>query len=265
MIALNEIIDNKQWFYEKYELAGKRVNLEKIVFLEQKLLRLNKSISELRANCNKLCSQVADEINLGNDSSNLIKHINALDLKISSLEKKSERILKKINRQLSKLPNLPIDENTLNIAIPTHQNPSYTKNDFIRDISKICKIQKSNSNFKKCIKSMQNVVIKNENLPQIFQLNKKQNEILILSNSQSLDIYNSVVELLKQNSKFLFNKSIKYLNYQSSKEFVAIFCDNFKVEASFLGEYVSRNIGLKFYDKKLDMTKFVNMIRIKVC
>ena len=72
MIALNEILNNKKLYEEKYKLIGKRYNLDKIIASEEKFIILDRQNNENRAKCNKLCSQVADLVNSNQSTSEII-------------------------------------------------------------------------------------------------------------------------------------------------------------------------------------------------
>ena len=77
-------------------------------------------------------------------------------------------------------------------------------------------------------------------------------------------IFEDLQEILAQNAKFLISKSIRQLNKNSSKSLIATLSDNSWITIDLLGEYVSREKSIKFYDKKIDMTQFVNMIKIQI-
>lgn len=264
MIALNEIISNKKEFEKKYLLMGKRVNLDKIVNLEQKFITGSRKSSELRADCNKFCSQVADEINTGTDPNELVKKINKLDRQINKLERKNASSMRKINKLLSKLPNPALSHNTLNLSVPTIENPKYSKADFLDDLAKSFEISNENTNLKTLYKNLKDVVMKVENLPKLIKTSDKKTTLVLLSNSSNSAEFETIVKLLKHNSKYLIEKSIKVLKPACSKEFLAILSNNLRINVALLGEYVSRGINLKFYDKNIDMTKFVNMALITI-
>ena len=86
-----------------------------------------------------------------------------------------------------------------------------------------------------------------------------------MSDKQTInEIYSIIEQILTQNSKFLVLKSIRNLKKYSSKELVSMLYDGTRLSVELLGEYVSRENSVKFYDKTLDMTQFVNMIKITV-
>lgn len=264
MIALNEVISNKKLIEEKFKLMGKHFNLDKIIGLEQKYIVIYNRANELRAMCNKLCSEVADKINKKEETDELVAQINKLDNQISKLEKKCTRFMRNINKSLIKLPNPALSSNTLNLSLPTHTNPNFTAKDFVSELSKISDIKCTKLKFKQYIESLQNMVFKAEVLPKIIKFNSKKTEFLLLGTNNSIDILNQLIEILNHNSKYLIEKSIKYLRKESSKEFLAILNNKSRIEISFTFEYISRDFGIKYYDKQLDMTKFVNIIKIKI-
>ena len=91
MIALNEIISNKNLFEEKYKLMKKNIKLDKIIQLEENFIILDKKANELRANCNKLCSEIAELVNSNSDTTEALSKINMLEKQISRLEKNHQK------------------------------------------------------------------------------------------------------------------------------------------------------------------------------
>lgn len=264
MIALNEIISNKDKFDKKYKLMGKKVKLEKIIKLEQSFIKLDKKTSELRSNCNKLCGEIAELINSNTDTSDAISKINCLDKEIISLEKKSEKAMKKINKKLKKLPNPSLEDNILNISVKTKLT-DFSKESLIDTLNQIADIQTVSQSYKKYISSLEKVVFKAENLPQVIKLNdtKKQN-IVILCGTNALEILDNIQNTLTGNAKYLTIKSVRQLKKESSKELYATLSDGTFITVKFSGEFVSRENSIKLYDKKIDMTKFVNIIKVTI-
>ena len=84
MIALNEIISNKEKFELIYKSMGKNIKLDKIISLEEEFIKLDKKSSELRSECNKLCSEIAEIVNSNSDTNDAISKINSIDKEIIS-------------------------------------------------------------------------------------------------------------------------------------------------------------------------------------
>lgn len=263
MIALNEILKNREQFENKYKLMGKKVNFDRVFSLEEKFIVLDKNANATRAKCNKLCAEIAEKINSGENVKALISQINSLDKEINHLEKKSKRAMKKINRYLSKLPNPALEENVLNIPLKTTPNVEFTHEKLIDYIEKIGKVNKIKHNLKTYLVGQKNVVLKKEKLPETIEFARK-NEYLILLDSDINRVFDNLTNLLASNAKYAASKSIRYLNPWAAKEISAMLCDGLIVKIEFLGEYVSREIALKYYDKSIDMTKFVNMIKVEM-
>lgn len=264
MIALNEIISNKEKFEQTYKKMGKNIKLDKIISLEEEFIKLDKKSNELRSECNKLCSEIAELVDSGANTTNAISKINEIDKNIIKLEKKSSTAMKKINKKLKKLPNLPLDENILNIAIKTKVT-NFSKNDFISFIKQFSKIENVNQKYKDYINSLKKVVLKAETLPKITQINSSNQQlIIVLCGTNAIEIMSKIENILAENAKYLTIKSIKSLKKESSKEFCATLSDNTFISVKFSGEYVSREKMIKLYDKTLDMTKFVNIIKISI-
>ena len=264
MIALNEIISNKEKFDKKYKFMGKKVKLDKIISLEEDFIKLDKKANELRSNCNKLCGEIAKLINLKCDTSDAILKINSLDKEIISLEKKSSKAMSKINKKLKKLPNPSLEDNALNIPIKT-KNTDFSKKDFLEFLNQISDIQNTNQSYKKYIASLEKIVFKAENLPQIIKLKgSKKQKFIILCGLDALEILNNIQNILTDNAKYLINKSSKQLKKESSKELYSTLSDGTFVTVRFSGEFISREKSIKLYDKNLDMTKFVNIIKLTI-
>lgn len=267
MIALNEILKNRDYFEKKYRLMGKKVQLDRIFLLEKKFILTDRQANENRAICNKLCAEVAELVNLGKNVNNLISQINKLDKQINLLEKKSKKAMIKINNNLRKLPNPALDENNLNIPLKTTENEEFKMQNFIDEISKFCKIEHIDCDVKSYLYKQKNVVLKKENLPQIVSFSAKKSKktvLLVLTENNVAEVFDTLSSTLSQNAKYATCRSIRYLKPCSAKEISAMLCDKTIVYLDLLGEYVSRDISLKFYDKAIDMTKFVNMIRIEM-
>lgn len=267
MIALNKILENREEFEKKFKLMGKKINLERIVLLEKSFINIDKKASELRAKCNKLCGEIFELINNNLDTKEALSNINKLDKEIIKLSKKSCSSMNKINKIIKKLPNPAIDKNILNISIKTKNNNEVkTINDFINKISEFANIEQTLFSEKKFYSSLKKVVFKSENFPKIIKLgSSKSQKVLMMSDNQTInEIYSIIEQILTQNSKFLVLKSIRNLKKYSSKELVSMLYDGTRLSVELLGEYVSRENSVKFYDKTLDMTQFVNMIKITV-
>lgn len=263
MIALNEILTKKEYFEQKYKLMKKKVYLEKIIKLEEKFIVLDKKANNLRSECNKLCGEFSKIIEKGENSSAEILKINKLDKEINQISNRSQKSMKKINTLLQKLPNPASDDNILSIAIKTKQK-DFSKNDFIGALSKISNIENIDLSEKKYYSSLKKIVLKAENLPKLTRLAKSNDIILMCEPKNINEYYKKVQDLLTQNAKYLVLKSIQRLAKNSSKTLVSTLYDGTFLTIDLLGEYVSRENSIKFYDKNLDMTQFVNMIKISI-
>lgn len=263
MIALNEILKNKDKYIERYKLMDKNVNLDKIISLEQKFIIIDDRKNQNRAKCNKLCSQVAEIINNDNTPQDLIKQINKLDKYIRQDEIKSKRAMAKINRHLSKLPNIALDKNTLNLVLKSQNNKEFNISNLIGQIPNISIEQ--NINIHRYLKTLKNRVLKLEELPQSTQFdNKKGIEILMLLDINARHVFENLNSILVCNAQHVIDTSIKQLDKNTSKQIIALLNDNTRVELQYVGEYISRSLNIKYYDKTLDMTRFVNIIKIKI-
>lgn len=261
MIALNEIVKNKEYFINKYKQMGKSANLDSIVFLEEKYSKLQLEAKNNRSNCNKLCSQVAEQINDKKDVSVLISQINTLDNFINKQTKILDKMYAKINKKLRKLHNPARCENLLNLHIKTKAK-DYSVLNFINEINKISTINIINDSIKKYLKTREDYVFTADNLPMII---KYKNKITILATKEDcIQIYDNLVKQLKDNSKVLIQKSIRQLKKQSTDEYRATLSDNSVIDLRLVEEFYSREYSLKYTDKKSDMSKFLNQIDINI-
>ena len=261
MIALNKIIENKEYFNSKYKLMGKHFDLNKIIDQEQKYIIKDRENNNARAHCNKLCSEVAGVVEGGGDPNELISKIFKLDKQINKTNRKLDKSMNKINRKLKRLPNVALDDNILNFPIKTQADENFNFYDFERILQQIGKLEKSNSSSKRYLKTLKKVVFKKECLPKVVLTNDC---YLIILAENGLGTFNLLIETLKNHSKFLISKSIKYLKKDCSKELIAKLNDGHIINLEYIGDYVSRDIGLKFYSKESDMTKFAELIRVKI-
>ena len=261
MIALNKIIENKEYFNSKYKLMGKHVNLDKIIELEQKYIIKDRENNNARAHCNKLCSEVAHIVEGGGNPKELVNKISKLDKQINKTNRKLDRFMNKIDRKLKRLPNVALENNVLNLPIKTQVDVNFNSYDFERILQQIGKFEKSSFSSKAYLKSLKKVVFKKECLPKVV-LTK--DCYLIIFAENSLDTFNLLSETLKNHSKFLIDKSIKYLKKDCSKEHIAKLDSGSIINLDYIGDYISRDIGLKFYSKESDMTKFAELIRVNI-
>lgn len=263
MIALNEIIKNKEWFENRFALMGKSFNLDKIIELENKFIVINNQSNNLRAECNKLCSSVPKIASQKQVLKMQIKNINRLNKTILNLENKSKKAMSKINRLLSSLPNPAMQTNMLNLVVESKENDKFSKEIFIDEINKIMQITALNSSITKHLNQQKNVVLKEEALPNGLIKNSKKTTTLLLFFTDNAKSYLEKIEtILICNSKYLIEKSVQNLSHNASREILAILSNNTRITIEFWDEFVSRDLGLKYYSKNTDMTKFVQMIKI---
>ncbi len=263
MIALNEILTKKEEFEQKYKLMKKNVKLNKIIELENKFIVLDKKSNELRSKCNKLCGEFSKLIKSGEDTSDAILEINRLDKETNKISSMSQKSMNKINKLLKKLPNPAVDENFLNISIKTKCS-NFSKSEFCDKLASISTITEQDLSEKKYYSSLKKIVLKSENLPKLTNLRKENKYILMCEPKTVRDLFEKIQEILKQNAKYLVVKSIQRLAKDSSKTLISTLSDGTNLTIDLLGEFVSREKSIKFYDKTLDMTQFVNMIRITI-
>jgi len=259
MIALNEIIKNREIFEYKYKLKGQKVALDKLFHFAADMKKLQLKTEALRADCNKLCGMLAIEKNKKANILPLLKDIKALDKQINQNNKRLESINKKINIILKKLDNLPLDENQENILIKTG-GTRCLKNEFDEFVNQILPTKKTNLNILNQLISLKNI-----NSSAEFEIYHCKDGYLILTTQENAHLTKeTILNFLKLKSKSITKASIKDLSKQSAQTYIVQLNNQDTLYIEFIGEYLTREYKIKYHDKSSDMTKFINQINIYI-
>lgn len=261
MIALNELIDNLDYFKKTYKSLNFKADLNKIVELEEKRKQFQLKFEGLRAECNKRCSELAERKNKGLSCKEELKKIVSIDKQISVLNKKLILQTKQIDKMLKNLRNLP-DEIVLENKDIICSQKLVKINDFI---NKFCKdkenITKTDKTMSLAIKSISKRLFYETDLPEI--LDCKDGIICLFTDFDLQNNFNWILEILKENSKELVRIKSSKTEFSSTDEYRASFADGLIV-LELKKEFFTREFGIKYKNSKIDMTKFVNQINLKI-
>lgn len=257
MIALNELMKNRELFEKRYKLKGLKVNLDQIFLLEEERKVLQLKTEAMRAECNKLCGSIADLKKQNKNTSDLLEKITRLDNEI----KKNNIILAKqnkhINKLLTKLHNLPDNENTRHLQLDTI-NSSSSLADLEEFLKTIAEIKTSKLSIDKHLKSIQNMILRE--LPQITKC-KIGYEILTTLDSFD-DIKNKIMQYFIIHSEHVIEVSCKKLYKSNTASYLVHLNRHSSVYLEVIREFKTRENKIKYHDKTTDMTKFANQINI---
>ena len=258
MIALNEIIKNREVYERKYRIKGCKVDFEKIFSLTNIMKDLQLATEALRADCNKLCGSVADYRNQNKDVKIVVREIKKIDKTIDFNTKKLFKINKNINLLLKSLDNLPVHENMNDEVLCSNDNQELTQKTIEAFVESLEKVEIVDYDIDKQMQYMQNMILDNPN-----QIYKCKNGYLFVTSHDRFDLLQkSLIEFFKDNASKLIRKGVADLSKQSSDSYVAEFSTNSTLLIEIIDEFLSREYKIKYHDDKIDMTKFVKQINL---
>lgn len=258
MIALNELLSNIDEFTLKYKQKGVKFNPKFFVAIEDKRKKLQLKTEKMRADCNKLCStSILNKINK-NDKIDM-KAIDDLNLQISKNNKILEKYNNKINGKLSKLHNLPDEISNINEQLQTKRK-AISKDivrKFIVTLGTNEKIIQSHKNF---YKQMQDRVFNENELPRVYSF--KDSAIIYCTKQSYPKLEEDIVNFFKENALATIKLRTKQLRRECSSEYFIHLNKSEWMRVRCIKEYHTRAYNVKYRDKSIDMTKFVNQINI---
>ncbi len=259
MIALNELLNQREKYEETYKAMGLKENLNSIVELESKRKKLQLKAEELRAKNNRDCANIA-KLRKGNlDTTSAMHDILETEKEIKSLQKDLSFMEKCINSKLKKLHNLPDSLNELNLQIDTKGN----KSNFTEFTSLLKSFMNSYNSLHTTtgyVKKLKMRVFDESELPIcVFS----RNGILILVPDYDLDkTLKKLFNYFNENAMNVVQLSFKNLKKSSTAEYLIQFNEKQIIKLELKREFYTRQYKLKYKNKSLDMTKFVNQIDI---
>ncbi len=110
MIALELIRENPQKISERYKKRGKNIDFTELLELDKQRRELTKTVEEMKAERNKVSSEVPMLKKQGKDVSQVVLKMKELGNKIAEQDKVLNEVSQKINYMLLCLPNLPDED-----------------------------------------------------------------------------------------------------------------------------------------------------------
>lgn len=274
MIALNELLDNVNHYQDMYNKMEYKTNLNYFVEQEEERKRLQLEFEHLRANCNKQCNVLAKIKKNGEDFSDIFNEILTDEKILDDMQIRLDEYNNQINKELKKLPNIP--DEFLDKKIYITQNNAgdlsiYSFNEYINKLN-----QYLSSNFDQKFNFIVQNLPKNEvsylsNIKnQVYEESNAYQEILLSNNSIFLapefainNLLNTIISFTATISQNLYKIQTTNTAKSSSAEFMAKINNNLCIKISLKREYFTRLYNLKYKNKSIDMTKFLNQISIK--
>lgn len=259
MIALNELLENFDSYQNAYREMGLKINLNTFLMLEKKRKEVQLQFEKCRADCNKLCKTVADKRKQNLSTDELINQIKQLDSLTKKLEKKLEKQGRIIDAKLKKLRNIPDTLNKKHLQIKTTKTES-SIDELLSFLKNICKSQYNNSTIQEYLNLQENKLFKEDELPNATICN---NGVLILTTAREFDEFaEKLLSYLKENSRSLVKLSVYKMKKSSSSEYFVHLKRKTYLKIAFKREFFTRELRIKYRDKTIDMTKFINQINI---
>ena len=259
MIALNELIKDIEKYKELYKLMGLKINLNSFVKLEKQLREAGQAFENSRATCNKKCGELIKKQAQNTNTVTELAEIINLDKQTLKLQAKFNKINKKVNKKLEKLPNLPDDKNLSHLQIETTKTTSSIE-DFKAFIEKTFKVNTFSKKTNLFLKGETDKLFEEENLPQITYT---KNGIVVFSKKDDVEnLFNLFLNYFKTNSLSIVKLSVKELKKSSTQEYLIHLNQDLYFHLELKREFFSRKYKVKYHDKSTDMTKFINQIDI---
>lgn len=274
MIALNELLDNVNHYQDMYNKIRYKTNLNYFIEKETERKKLQLEFEHLRANCNKQCNILAKMKKNGEDFSDIFNEILTDEKILDDMQIRLDKYNNQINKELKKLPNVPdvfLDKKIYIVKNSTGDLSISTFNEYIDRLNQYLSINfDSKFNFvaKNTFKNEVSYLgsIKN----QIYEESNAFQEILLSNNSVFLapefainNLLSAIINFTSNISQNLYKVKTTSTSKSSSAEFIAKINDNLRIKISLKREYLTRLYNLKYKNKSIDMTKFLNQINIQ--
>ena len=265
MIALNELMENKSIFEERYKFLDCEDKIEKIIELEYERKILQLQYEKLRSDMNKLCHELAINKSQNQNLDEIFNTIISNEKELNFEEKKLNKLNKIINQKLNKLPNLPdeiLEENKVisknKISLNSQELKQFIQNNFINDY---VVNSKNNEKLKSkdCLKEYSNYIFEDN---QILMIDSNNGLVILLSHIKFNDYIQKIFDYLKHNSAKFWQLKTKSMSSSSANEYKAKFDDTI-VKIEIKNEFYTRKYNIKYKNSLEDMTRFLKQINIK--
>ena len=258
MIALNELLEKLDEFTYKYKQKGVRFNPKFFVSLEEKRKNLQLKTEKMRADCNKLCAEsISKKIN--NNTQIDMQTIDKLNLEIEKNNKTLNRYNNQINRKLAKLHNLPDEISNINAQLQTKRK-AISKDIVRKFVVTLGVTEKSTLTHNEFYKSMQDRVFDENELPRVYMF--KDSAIIYCTKQTNDNIEEELINFFKENALATIKLRTKQLRKECSSEYFIHLNKSEWMRVRCTREFHTRAHSVKYRDKTVDMTKFVNQINV---
>lgn len=268
MIALNELLDNLNYYQEMYNKMNFNIDLNYFYQKEVERKNLQLQFENLKASCNKLCNTLAKMKAKKENFSFIFQEILKNEKTLNQMQKDLDVYNDEINKNLRKLPNLPDEFLPENEFIKTNQK-SISFVDFINKIDKTLKQFSSKTQFLKTPETKPNLYlskIKNqvfEEKDSVQKINCGEQILLLIPDYLTKDLINNLLGILKEDALNLKKIKTSLISRSSICEYIAKLNECESVKISLKGEFYTRLYNIKYKNKSIDMTKFLNQINIQ--
>lgn len=260
MIDLNDLLKNIEKYRAGYALKKQRVNLDYFVIMEDSRKKLQLDTEKMRALCNKLCGEVARFRAKNKDTDELIKQIVMLDSVINENNKALDSYNKKINKRLAKLHNLPIYDNKFNEQLSINKNATLTFKELESLINSKTDVEIYNGKIQKYFKEKSNFLFEEDKMPKFV---KAKNGYTILCTAADVEkLQNLFLDFFAKNAMSLIKVSSARLHWANNASFFVHLNQKESFYFEINKEYCTRQHNIKYRNKDIDMTKFVNQVNI---
>lgn len=265
MIALNKLILNINKFKLACKFRGFDYDflIDEIEELFQNEKKLSLDFEKSRSNCNKLCAELFKQKSNSNNEnlSELYEQILNADSQANDFKRKAKNCLELINKKLSLLPNFPDEFLSQNTVLSKNSFCSKTSEDFFNFLSTTLGLKNSKETIKSFVKSLKNMIFEEEDLP---FLTRCSDGFVLLDSETNLSLkLNEILEFCEEFAVQVKRIKAKNMMKASSDEYLVKFND-FSVKIEVVKEFFTREFSVKFKNKKLDMTEFLNQINFKI-
>lgn len=258
MIALNELLENIDAFKSAYGKLGFRCNPEIFIALENARKEIQLKCESAKAECNKKCTEIAKLKREAKDTKPVMEEILRLDDEANRLKKALDKKSSEINCKLRKLRNLPDQVILEREVLETHEKSGAMSDKYSCFYEKSG--QKQNVKIKQFLKGLKGVVFAETELPKLVCC--KDGFAILLKDYETDEMIKRLIEFFKHDAKTSIRKKSGETRIYSADEYLFEFEDG-TVEVELVREFFTREFSIKYRNKSIDATKFVNQINIK--
>lgn len=120
MIDIKLIRENKETIQEKLNRKEPGINLTPIFNLDHRIRNLKTKVEELKSKRNQISKQIGEMKRKGEDAAAIMEEVSGISAEIHAIDHELNPLEKKFTFELSKLPNLPMDD--IKVAVDPKDN-----------------------------------------------------------------------------------------------------------------------------------------------